>query len=367
MYQRTSTNAFGSDGERTFRRSSVNEGNYTSRNVGKTFNQAPTASRRPFGDISNRLPFNQSKNDKYSVRQADNASSQPNYWNSSIDIDSKDKSDPLKASEFAPDIFNYYRRIEPQFKVDRNYLNQQAEINDKMRGILIDWLVEVHLKFKLMPETLFITINLIDRYLMKRAVPRKNLQLVGVTAMLLASKYEEIWAPEVKDFIYISDKAYTRQQILHMEKSMLNVLKFNLTVPTSFTFLNRYLKASGEDATAATNRASTSQLSTMALYLTELTLPNTAFLDFPCSLIAASSVYVAQLTFNKSTNWNQTMIAHTNYQEADMKACVQALVDLQRQSKQSDSSSAVFKKFKGSRFGEVAKLPTAVLPQHMMN
>lgn len=66
---------------------------------------------------------------------------------------------------------------------------------------------------------------------------------VGVTAMLVASKYEEIWAPEVKDFVFISDEAYTREQILEMEKIMLNTLRFNLTVPTAFAFLHRYLKA----------------------------------------------------------------------------------------------------------------------------
>ena len=68
---------------------------------------------------------------------------------------------------------------------------------------------------------------------------------VGVTAMLIASKYEEIWAPEVRDFVYISDRAYTRDQILAMEKLMLNTLRFNLTVPTPFNFLARFLKAAG--------------------------------------------------------------------------------------------------------------------------
>ena len=53
----------------------------------------------------------------------------------------------------------------------------QTDINDKMRAILIDWLVEVHLKFKLMPETLFLTHNLIDRFLSKKVVTRKNLQV----------------------------------------------------------------------------------------------------------------------------------------------------------------------------------------------
>jgi cyclin B len=79
-----------------------------------------------------------------------------------------------------------------------------------MWAILIDWLVEVHLKFKLVPETLYLTVSLIDRYLEKVEVHWEKLQLVGVTAMLIASKYEEIYAPEVQDFVYITDKAYQK-------------------------------------------------------------------------------------------------------------------------------------------------------------
>ncbi len=96
-------------------------------------------------------------------------------------------------------------------------MSWQPDINEKMRAILIDWLVEVHLKFKLVPETLYLTVNLIDRYLEKVDVMREKLQLVGVTAMLIASKYEEIYAPEVQDFVYITDKAYSKQEILDCE------------------------------------------------------------------------------------------------------------------------------------------------------
>uniref|UniRef100_A0A7S0WJX0 Cyclin-like domain-containing protein n=1 Tax=Chlamydomonas leiostraca TaxID=1034604 RepID=A0A7S0WJX0_9CHLO len=140
------------------------------------------------------------------------------------DIDSADRGNPLAATEYVNDIYSYYRRVEPKFRVQPGYMSSQTDINEKMRAILIDWLVEVHLKFKLMPETLFLTVNLIDRFLEIKPVTRRNLQLVGVTAMLIASKYEEIWAPEVRDFVYISDKAYTREQILAMEKTMLNTL-----------------------------------------------------------------------------------------------------------------------------------------------
>lgn len=94
------------------------------------------------------------------------------------------------------------------------YIEFQTDIHDKMRSILIDWLVDVHLKFKLRPETLYLTVNIIDRYLARTIVSRGSLQLVGVTAMLIASKYEEIYSPIVKDFVYITDNAYTREEIL---------------------------------------------------------------------------------------------------------------------------------------------------------
>lgn len=80
-----------------------------------------------------------------------------------------------------------------------------------MRQILVDWLVEVHLKFKLLPETLFLTVNLIDRFTFLKQVKRNDYQLLGVTAMLIACKYEEIYAPEIRDFVYMTDKAYTKE------------------------------------------------------------------------------------------------------------------------------------------------------------
>lgn len=78
-----------------------------------------------------------------------------------------------------------------------DYIEAQVEINSKMRAILADWIIEVHHKFELMPETLYLTMYIIDQYLSLQPVLRRELQLVGVSAMLIACKYEEIWAPEV--------------------------------------------------------------------------------------------------------------------------------------------------------------------------
>ena len=79
-----------------------------------------------------------------------------------------------------------------------------------------DFMLQVHYKFELMDETLYLTVNIIDRFLARQTVVRKKLQLVGVTAMLLACKYEEVSVPIVEDFIMISDRAYARAEVLEM-------------------------------------------------------------------------------------------------------------------------------------------------------
>ena len=132
------------------------------------------------------------------------------YYSTELDpIDQPDAHDPQACAEYAVEIFHTLRVTEQINSSSPSYMSIQSDINEKMRGILIDWLVEVHLKFKLVPETLFLTVNIIDRYLAKEQVNRQRLQLVGVTAMLVACKYEEIYPPIVKDFVYITDNAYT--------------------------------------------------------------------------------------------------------------------------------------------------------------
>lgn len=165
----------------------------------------------------------------------------------------------------------------------------QNDINEKMRAILIDWLIEVHLKFKLLPETLFLTVNMIDRYLSREVIPRTKLQLVGVTSMLIASKYEEIYAPEVRDFVYITDKAYTKEEILKMENTILATLDFNITTPSSFRFLERFSKVSELDARQVN----------LARYLIELPLIEYRMLKYTPSVISASALFLTNKILQK--------------------------------------------------------------------
>ena len=196
--------------------------------------------------------------------------------------------------------------------------SRQFDINAKMRAILIDWLVEVHHKFKLRPETMYLTVHLIDRYLEKEAVQRNKLQLVGITAMFVASKYEEIYAPECRDFVYISDKAYTREQILSTEGNMLAKLNFQLTAPNAYVFLKRFCKVAGVLSAQRTHA------DLLASYLVELTLQEYDMLKYLPSTIAASAVFLALKTLGKEP-WTSDLAQHAGYSEAALMPCVREI------------------------------------------
>jgi hypothetical protein len=144
---------------------------------------------------------------------ANNSKTAYQYSGQADNIDERDSDDPLSAADYAEEMFAHFRENEKTTSVRPNYMEHQDEINTRMRAILVDWLVQVHHKFKMVPETLYLTVNLIDRYLEKRYVSRQELQLVGVASLLIASKYEEIYIPEMSDFVYICDNAYTLDEV----------------------------------------------------------------------------------------------------------------------------------------------------------
>ncbi|CAK9180340.1 unnamed protein product [Ilex paraguariensis] len=261
-----------------------------------------------------------------------------------VDIDSTDKNNPLAVVEYIDDINAHYMKAESSSCVSPNYMAQQFDINERMRAILIDWLIEVHYKFELMDETLYLTINLIDRFLAVQPVVRKKLQLVGVTAMLLACKYEEVYVPVVEDLILISDKAYSRKEVLEMEKLMVNTLQFNLSVPTPYVFMRRYLKAAQSDK----------KLELLSFYIIELCLVEYEMLKFPPSLLAAAAIFTAKSTLSGSEQWSKTSERHTNYTEAQLQECSKLMVCF-HQKAGSGKLTGVHRKYSTSKYGYAAK------------
>lgn len=219
----------------------------------------------------------------------------------------------------------------------------QTDVNAKMRAILIDWLLEVHFKFKLLPETLYLTVNIIDRYLERKPVVRTKLQLVGVTAMLVASKFEEIYPPEVKDFVFITSNAYTHDDILDMEARMLNTLRFEVTVPTAWAFLARYTKVGMLD----------SRTKLLAQYFVERCLQEYDMLRFLPSLQASAALFAAMRTQGTGV-WSPTLAEYTGYTEADILPVVSEIERFVCH--HSSSLKAARKKFCSKRCSDIASL-----------
>ncbi|KAL0324867.1 UNVERIFIED_CONTAM: Cyclin-B2-3 [Sesamum calycinum] len=266
-----------------------------------------------------------------------------------LDIDSCDKKNPLAVTEYIDEIYAYYKKTESLSCVPPNYMAQQFDINERMRGILIDWLIEVHYKFELMDETLYLTVNLIDRFLAVQSVVRKKLQLVGVTAMLLACKYEEVSVPVVEDLILISDRAYCRKEVLDMEKLMVNTLQFNLSLPTPYVFMRRFLKAAQSDK----------RVELLSYFIIELCLVEYEMLRFPPSLLAAAAIFTAQCTISGCKQWSKTCERHTNYTQDELMECAKIMVSF-HQKAGSGKLTGVHKKYSTSKYGYAAKEQPAV-------
>ena len=166
-----------------------------------------------------------------------------------------------------------------------DYIDAQNEIDFGMRQTLVDWLLQVHLRYHLLPETLWIAINIVDRFLSKRVVSVIKLQLVGVTAMFVAAKYEEILAPSVDEFVYMTENGYTREQILKGENIILQALDFNISSYCSpYSWMRKISKADDYDI----------QTRTLCKFLVEVTLMDSNFLRVKPSLVAAVGMYTAR-------------------------------------------------------------------------
>ncbi|KAF3781120.1 Cyclin-B2-2 [Nymphaea thermarum] len=265
-------------------------------------------------------------------------------------IDKDDVKNPLAVVDYIEDIYNHYRRTEIMSCVPEDYMSKQTDINHRMRAILVDWLIEVHHKFDLMHETLFLAINLIDRYLSIQNVVRKSLQLVGITGMLLACKYEEVYVPALEDFVIISDRAYTREDVLKMEKSMLNTLQFNVSNPTPFVFMRRFLKAVECDK----------KLEMVAFYLVELCLVDYRMLKFPPSLLASAAIYAGRRLLKLSPQWNKIVNIHSTYSEEQLQECAELMGEI-HQNAGVGKLTSVYRKYSISKYDCVAKLMNPLL------
>ncbi|XP_023220098.1 G2/mitotic-specific cyclin-B-like [Centruroides sculpturatus] len=261
------------------------------------------------------------------------------------DIDAEDSENPQLVSNYVNDIYKYLRELEIQYPIRVSHLNKQTEITGKMRGVLIDWLVQVHVRFQLLQETLYLTVAVIDRFLQECEVKRNKLQLVGVTAMFIASKYEEMYSPEVSDFVYITDKAYKKEEILKMECLMLKKLNFSLGRPLPLHFLRRNSKAGDVDATTHT----------LAKYLMETTIVEYDLAHYSPSHVAAASLYLSMKLLDNSP-WNKTLVYYSQYDESQLLPLVYRLSHI-IYTAEKNKLQAIHSKYRSSKFFKISTIP----------
>ena len=187
-------------------------------------------------------------------------------------------------TEYCQDIHKSMLKNESKWAPNPLYMSKQIKIDETIRSTLVDWLIQIHYNFKLLPECLHLTINIIDRYLSKEQINKKEVQLLGVAALLIVAKYEEIYPPLLKDFVFIADKTYTSDQILAMEIKILGALDFDISLTTSYRFLERFNKLAKLDNVTFF----------LSQYMLELGLLDSKMSQFANSLQAVSAIYIAK-------------------------------------------------------------------------
>ncbi|XP_020589936.1 cyclin-A1-4 [Phalaenopsis equestris] len=310
----------------------------------------------------------------YNLHISDRVNLNGNAWNSDIPVSiygavnipnvDDNQEDPQLCASLACDVYEHLRLAETKKRASTDFMERvQKDINASMRAILIDWLVEVAEEYRLAPDTLYLTINYIDRYLSGNEINRQRLQLLGVACMFIAAKYEEICAPQVEEFCYITDNTYFKDEVLQMEAAVLKYLKFEMTTPTAKCFLRRFVRVA-----QCSDEAPSLHLEFLASYVAELSLPEYNMLCYSPSQIAAASVFLSKFILQPTKKpWNATLTHYTQYKPSQLCDCVKSLHRLCCSSSNSNLP-AIREKYSQHKYKFVAtKYCPPVIPSEFFN
>ncbi|EIJ88883.1 G2/mitotic-specific cyclin 2 [Nematocida parisii] len=220
----------------------------------------------------------------------------------------QEKEDPKSIKPYTKDILLHYTKEESKYMPSPDYMSSQEEIKWAMRTVLIDWIIDVHYKLNLLPETLYLSVNLIDRFLTRRVVSIGKLQLVGVAGLLISSKFEEVASPSVETFVVLTDRSFTENEILRAEKYMLHCLDYKISYPSPLN----WLRQCSQDE----------EVEKLATVILDSTLPEEAFLVYTPSIIGSSAAYIARdVLYGNSDDFNE-FHRFTPHDLGDLSSCI---------------------------------------------
>ena len=223
------------------------------------------------------------------------------------------------------------------------YLAGQAEVDATMRAILVDWLVDVTCKFRMLPQVIFMTVSLIDRFLAGTRVAQKQLQLVGIAALMIVGKYEEIYPPALKDHLAVCCNIYSAAEVLAMESEILLAVDFEVSRPTSFAFLELLRRFEPMEERAFV----------FCQYFLEIATLDVAHLAHAPAQLAAGAVYLANKLLKRPA-WSAALGGTSGVCEARAKGCAKDIFSILERVDQSELRG-VSRKYQSSRYFCIAK------------
>merc|ERR550534_740773 len=227
--------------------------------------------------------------------------------------------------EYSREAYEYLKDNEKAYVIPQDYLDSGV-ISVNMRMILVDWLTQVQHHLKLSQESLYLTVSILDTILNRRDVDADKLQLLGITAMLLATKLEEYYPAEVAKLLHLTENSYTRQEVVNMERVLIQILNFKVYIPSPQIFLLRYARAA--------LRSMDEFFYDTCNYIMDTHLLLAIHSCIPASQSAAASVLLSSLLYYVSANdspdtivspspsveiiWTPTLVHFSSYSHTDL-------------------------------------------------
>ena len=259
-----------------------------------------------------------------SVAEQDAASSDPSFEDviagtQNLDVGSVDDlRDPMIVAEYADEILEYMKKLERETVPDPNYVDNQWDIDWDARYDVVDWVMKLHKWFRLPPESLFLAVNIIDRFLSRRLVRAKDLSLVGATAIFIASKYEDLYSDCIllQRLLHATNQKFTKSQICVAEKYILAQINYDLSFPNPVNFVRHISKVDDYDP----------RTRTLAKYLLEVSCLDHRYMKHVPSLVAAAAMYVARVLVD-GKEWDAAAKKFSGYEEQEILPITHLMIE----------------------------------------
>ena len=253
--------------------------------------------------------------------------------------------------DYGNDIFRYLIKNEKLNVCDYSdkdlfKLQDKKYFNEKNRSIIFHWLVKNNNKWKLRDDTIFMAMNIMDRYVSKFKSKNSEFQLIAISSYFIASKYEDIYPPYLDELCQICNYIYSNEDIIKKEYEILVGLNFDILYNSSYKYLTFLHSIADKDNL---------KLLYLAQFMLELSLENIDILEYSQCLRALSALILAKKMLRITKSWN-TLRLYYDYNESDVKKVQKKLINLLTQAIKSKTKNAIYEKFESSKYKSVSSL-----------